>query len=233
MIRHKYLKGFLICICSLFSVNALPQSVILLKSPDNNLTIEINTKDSLSWRLTKGKKILLQRAIAGIDIENNAYIGFDERVKSTKRTTKNELLHPLVAVRQSVISDIYNELTIDLKSGHTIVFRAYDNGVAYRWITHFKDSINVKNEIVDYLFPDNNRVLWGVEENNNSFPISSCCLKTLHWLHFHMNNIAAFRYICLHLRVQKCFSVKLICWIILICFSLVQAVIRLPVAFPK
>lgn len=165
MIRHKYLKGFLICICSLFSINVFPQSVILLESPGKNLTIEINTKDSLSWKLMKGKEILVNHAVAGIDIEHKPYIGFNERVKSINRAAKNEVLHPVVAVRQSSIKDAFNELTINLKSGASVIFRAYDNGVAYRWVTHFKDSINVKNEIVDYQFPNNNRVLWGVEEN--------------------------------------------------------------------
>jgi len=165
MIRHKYLKGFLICICSLFSFNVFPQSVILLQSPGKNLTIEINTKDSLSWKLMKGKEVLVDHAVAGIDIAHKTYIGFNERVKSINRVAKDEVLHPVVAIRQNSIRDTYNELTINLKSGNAIIFRAYDNGVAYRWVTHFKDSINIKNEIVDYQFPDNNRVLWGVEEN--------------------------------------------------------------------
>ena len=165
MIRLKRLKGFFVCICSLFSVHAFPQSVMLLKSPDNNLSIEINTKDSLSWKLTKGKETLLSHAVAGIDIENKTYVGFNEHVKSINRSSKNELIHPVVAIRQASIRDVYNELKISFKSGHAIVFRAYDNGVAYRWITRFKDTINIKNEIVDYQFPDNNRVFWGVEEN--------------------------------------------------------------------
>ncbi|WP_177222813.1 glycoside hydrolase family 97 protein [Chitinophaga sp. YR627] len=139
--------------------------MILLSSPDKSLTIEINTKDSLSWKLMKGKEILVDHAVAGIDIEHKSYIGFNERIKSFNKVAKSELLHPVVAVRQSSIKDAFNELTINLKSGNSIIFRAYDNGVAYRWVTHFKDSINVKNEIVDYQFPDNNHVLWGVEEN--------------------------------------------------------------------
>lgn len=165
MIQNKPVKGLFIWACCFFSVNAFSQSLIQLKSPDNNLTIEVNTKDSLSWTLIKGNETLLSHAIAGLDIENKPYVGFNEKVKSVDRVSKNDVIYPVVAVRQQAIRDVYNELKINFKNGNAIIFRAYDNGVAYRWITHFKDSINVKNEIVDYVFPDNNRVLWGTEEN--------------------------------------------------------------------
>lgn len=165
MIQIKPVKGLLVWACCLFSITAFPQSPILLKSPDNSLTIEVNTKDSLSWKLIKGNETLLSHAVAGLDIENKSYVGFKEQVKSVDRVSKNDIIYPVVAVKQKVIPDVYNELRINFRSGNAIIFRAYKNGVAYRWVTHFKDSIHVKNEIVDYMFPDNNRVLWGTETN--------------------------------------------------------------------
>lgn len=166
MIQNKAVTVLFIWVCCLFPITSFPQSVILLKSPGNNLTIEINTKDSLSWKLVKGNEILVNRALAGLDIENKPHIGFNEQLKSVDRVSKNDIIYPTIAVRQKVIRDAYNELKINFRSGSSIIFRAYDNGVAYRWLTHFKDSINIENEIVDYTFPDNNRVLWGMEENN-------------------------------------------------------------------
>lgn len=165
MIQNKTVTALFVCVCCLFAVTSFSQSSLLLTSPGNNLTIEISTKDSLSWKLMKGKETLLSRAVAGLDIENKPYIGFSEQVKSVNRISKNDIIYPTVAVRQQTIRDVYNELRINFRSGNAIIFRAYDNGVAYRWITHFKDSINIKHEIVDYVFPDNNRVLWGIEEN--------------------------------------------------------------------
>lgn len=107
----------------------------------------------------------MSHASAGLEIENKPYVGFNEQVKSVDRVSKNDIIYPTVAVRQRAIRDVYNELRINFRNGHAIIFRAYDNGVAYRWVIHFKDSINIKHEIVDYVFPDNNRVLWGIEEN--------------------------------------------------------------------
>lgn len=165
MIQNKPFKGLIIWVYCLLAIPAFSQSPIQLKSPDNQLTIEINTADSLSWKLAKGDATLLSHAVAGLDIANKPYIGFKERIRSIERTSKNDIIHPVVAVRQQNINDIYNEVKINFKSGNTIIFRAYDNGVAYRWITRFNDSVNVNNEIVDYTFPENNQVFWGIEEN--------------------------------------------------------------------
>ena len=165
MIQNKPVKGLLVWACCLFSINTFSQSPILLTSPGKNLTIEVNTKDSLSWKLTQKNETLVSHAVAGLDIENKPYIGFNEQVKSVEKVSKNDIIYPTVAIRQKAIRDIYNELKINFKSGNAVIFRAYDNGVAYRWVTHFKDSVNVKNEIVDYVFPENNRVFWGIEEN--------------------------------------------------------------------
>ncbi|WP_298736982.1 glycoside hydrolase family 97 protein [uncultured Chitinophaga sp.] len=165
MTQNKALTALLVWICCLLPLISFSQSSILLSSPGNQLAIEINTKDSLSWTLRKGNETLVSRALAGLDFEGKSYIGFNERVKSIDKVSKDDIIHPTVAVRQQTIRDVYNELKINFRSGNAIIFRAYNNGVAYRWITHFRDSVNVKNEIVDYAFPDNNRVFWGTEEN--------------------------------------------------------------------
>ena len=52
---------------------------------------------------------------------------------------------------RSLITAIY--LTIYFKSGFSVEFRAYNDGVAYRFETFFKDDITVKNEISELAFP--------------------------------------------------------------------------------
>jgi alpha-glucosidase len=44
-------------------------------------------------------------------------------------------------------------LSIEFKQPFRVEFRVYDDGVAYRILTQFKDSITVKNEIAEFNFP--------------------------------------------------------------------------------
>jgi alpha-glucosidase len=48
---------------------------------------------------------------------------------------------------------------------YAVVFRAYNNGVAYRFETMLKDTVAVLNETASFQFPQNNRVLWTGEAN--------------------------------------------------------------------
>ena len=43
--------------------------------------------------------------------------------------------------------------TISFNSGFSLQFRAYNDGVAYRFETSLKDEITVKNEISEFQFP--------------------------------------------------------------------------------
>ena len=59
------------------------------------------------------------------------------------------MLEPVVAYKRSKIADNCNTLLIAFRSGVAIQFRAYNDGVAYRFETSLKDEITVKNEIAD------------------------------------------------------------------------------------
>ena len=56
-------------------------------------------------------------------------------------------------IKRSEITDNCNILTIIFTSGFALQFRAYNDGVAYRFETAFKDEIIVKDEISDFIFP--------------------------------------------------------------------------------
>ena len=48
------------------------------------------------------------------------------------------------------IKDHYNEIVITFLQPYTLYFRAYNDGVAYRLQTRFKDSINITSEVTEF-----------------------------------------------------------------------------------
>src|SRR5207249_2241529 len=61
------------------------------------------------------------------------------------------IVSPVPDIRKN-ISNIYNELLIQFNQNFSVVFRAYNDGVAYRIISKFKDSITIKNETAIFQF---------------------------------------------------------------------------------
>ena len=55
--------------------------------------------------------------------------------------------------RANELRDHYNELTLRFKKAWNVEFRAYDDGIVYRFVSRAKKPFNVLDEIVDYQFP--------------------------------------------------------------------------------
>ena len=64
----------------------------------------------------------------------------------------------MVAEKRKVVKDHFNELAIEFKKPFSIIIRAYDDGIAYRFLTHFRDTIYIENELAEVRFPNNPHV---------------------------------------------------------------------------
>src|SRR4029078_700408 len=74
------------------------------------------------------------------------------KIKSAKTKNINETIIAQIPVSRKNIPNNYNELTINFKNNFIVIFRAYNDGVAYRIATTFKDSIIIQNETVQFDF---------------------------------------------------------------------------------
>ena len=124
-----------------------------VSSPDGKISLTVNVGTDIKWSATlEGKEIINSSKIAMI-LENGRVLGENEKVKKIKVSQLNEIIKPVVANKRSEITDNCNILVISFNSGFSLQFRAYNDGVAYRFETFLKDDIIVKNEISEYNFP--------------------------------------------------------------------------------
>jgi len=147
-------------------------------SPDGKITMTVNVGTDI--RLTAsfdGKELISDSKIAMI-LANGKILGENEKLGKAVFTKINDIIHPVVANKKSEIPDICNVLIITLKSGFSVQFRAYNDGVAYRFETSLKEEITVKNEIADFVFPAGSHAWYPLEtsfmsHNERTFVFSS------------------------------------------------------------
>lgn len=122
-------------------------------SPDGRLTLSINCGEQCTWTLSiggtpvsTGNRIGMECKLPGGAVR---ILGDKARVQRVlKGQVRSNVATPFY--RQKEVQDHYNWLTLKMKGGYDIELRAYDRGVAYRLVTHFKDSLNVRNEFVEF-----------------------------------------------------------------------------------
>lgn len=148
----KKLNLLLTCTCALFALSVQGQKQLLLSSPDGKLKSTITVGDKLTYDIScNGQQVLAPSPISAT-LDNGKVWGDKARlVKVTEKKNDTQIDAPFY--RSSCVRDYYNELTLRFKGDYSVVFRAYNDGVAYRFVNHAKKPFCILNEEVDYRFP--------------------------------------------------------------------------------
>ena len=124
----------------------------VLKSPGGKLETVVSADEDLTYCVRSGNKELLSQSPVALVLDNQV-LGKDVKVrKSRYRKNVGETVQT-VNYRVPSFSVVYNELNLEFKGGYGILFRAYDEGIAYRFYTRMKDSLIVKDEVAELNFP--------------------------------------------------------------------------------
>lgn len=142
------LLTFLLC---LFVANRFSaQSSYSVSSPDGALRVAIETKPDLRWQLFLHDQALTNPAMVSMNIAGNGMLGSRSEVLRSEKNTVNRTLQPAVKQKSADIPENYNELTLHFKGDWGLVFRAYNEGVAYRFFTKFSGKITVLDETYSF-----------------------------------------------------------------------------------
>lgn len=137
-----------------------------LTSPDKQITIKVNASKSLSWSVLRNKEVLIKPSDMSMTFAGGNNPGILPVVLKAGTKKVNETITAAVPVRNKQMADLYNELRLTMKGGYTIEFRAYNDGVAYRFVTEFgNETVEVNDENVNFNFNDNCRIYLPEEKN--------------------------------------------------------------------
>src|SRR6187200_801253 len=144
---------------SLLSFNTIAQQSYLLYSPDSSIRLEVGAKEKLSWHLYSGKELLIHSSNIDLQLKNQKRLSGNLIISSHRYTKANETIIVPVPYRKKTIIDKYNQLELIFKEPFSVQFRLYNEGMAYRIGTRFKDSMIIENE--NALFEvDGNASIW-------------------------------------------------------------------------
>lgn len=163
------MKYFSILLISIFFLVACEKKDIEVVSPGSKLRIVLETKDSLSFKvLFKGKEIIESSGI-GLDVDGRI-LGVNPKIKTIHFRSVNETIEPLYG-KFKFLSDVYNETRIDFEGDYSLIVRAYDEGVAYRFVTNLEGKIIVNDEIANVNIANDPAVIFQETANYTSWEL--------------------------------------------------------------
>ena len=149
MIRVQIILIFILAI----SLRAYPQKEYVVSSPSKRISVSIRVGDSIYYSLRlENHTVLAPSPVAMISAQRS--LGLDAHViKEVRRAVNESIVNP-VPFKRKVIPNHYNELVIFFREKFSLIFRAYDDGIAYRFQTALKDSLYVDQEIATFRFAE-------------------------------------------------------------------------------
>ena len=115
-----------------------------LQSPSGDIKVSVTAGEQLMWSVSAQGTVVLEPSALSMALDNGIVFGRGVKVKKAVKRSVDRTLTP-VAYRQAQVRDNYNELTLRC-GGYSVVFRAYDDGAAYRFIADQKKTFNVLSE---------------------------------------------------------------------------------------
>ena len=141
------------------------QTSYSLLSPDKRIEVTIRTGERFSYDVLFKGTPLLQNSTFSIDIDHNT-LGLQPKVKTAKERSYDGTLEPPVRQKFARVRENYNELRLTMEGNYAVVFRAYNEGVAYRLETSLPQTeVKVYSEEASFNFPDDYRVFYPLEES--------------------------------------------------------------------
>jgi len=158
----QYQRTSVICLCFLLTFSVQAQKKYTVLSPDKTIELNVSVADSISYNVFLDKKELVGRSV--ISFKTDANKGNNWKVSKAKQSFMNELLYPVILQKSASVKNIYNQLRIDFANGLSLVWRAFDNGVAWQWVTNNTGSYKVVSEQAVFSFDPNGRAWYPQEE---------------------------------------------------------------------
>ena len=154
MLKEKLSVVCFVLFFSVFSFLAHANQPLELKSPDGKITVSLNLSDKIYYSIASDNEPLLENCYLQMTV-NNLVLGQNPKLLKQERSFENEKIEPLVPMKFSTVNSEYNKLFLTFSENYSVEFRAFNDGVAYRFITNNKNKSIVKSEDFAVHFPAN------------------------------------------------------------------------------
>lgn len=135
----------------LITASAFAQKNYPLKSPDSRIQVNLHIGKSISYTLHYDQQQILALSEIGLVLPGGRKISENVKVSSVRYdSTEENVISPLY--RQSQFTTKWNEVNIRFDNHTGLIFRLYNEGIAYRLYNNQKKGFDLEKEIVEFNF---------------------------------------------------------------------------------
>jgi alpha-glucosidase len=152
-------------IAQLSLLSPLKAQNLVVNSPDNRISVTLSISDRISWSAIFDQKAVIEKSTISMDMGNGRVLGRFPKLKSNKSHSFSEEIIPQVPYKDAKIQSNYNQLTMSFRGDYQLIFRAYDDGISYRFVDNNRKSEVVVSEEFTIDFPEGSTSFFPKEDS--------------------------------------------------------------------
>ena len=121
-------------------------------SPDGHISATVMVGEDIRYSVSRNEQTLIAPSTISMNLSDGTVFGQNDKVRKTVRTSFDERFST-VAYKKAEVRDNYNQILLNFKE-FSLIFRAYDDGVAYRFVSNLdkKKTYEVISEQAEFNF---------------------------------------------------------------------------------
>lgn len=146
------IKFYAFALLLLSSFNSISAKEYRLQSPSGKIAANIDCGDNLSFSVCCNGKEVLAKSPVSMTLSDGTVWGEKAKITKAVRKSNKSIIESLFSP-SATMPDVYNSLTLRMKGGWSVEFRAYDDGFAYRFASTLDKPYEIAAEQTDFNFP--------------------------------------------------------------------------------
>jgi alpha-glucosidase len=160
-------------------VEAQKKKEIEILSPDMTISVKVSAGEKLEWSVQRNGRQVLNPSSISLQINDGGILGNNPVIKSSKSIEVNTAFDA-INYKKKTVKDHYIQVRLECKNNFGVIFRVYNDAVAYRFFTSRPGEIIINNEEANFNFPDDYRsfipYMWDYRDGR----IFNCSFESLY-----------------------------------------------------
>lgn len=135
-------------------VNA--QKDFTVSSPDGNIQLRVHTGANIEWSMTHQSQVIIAPSTISLTLHTGEVLGANPKIRTpmTVGAKFEKIDNEITAInyKKETVDNKYNQLTLSCKGDYGVIFRLYNDGVAYRFFTKKKGELVIRSEQAEFNF---------------------------------------------------------------------------------
>jgi len=158
-------KVLLVLLVALTGFSFARAKVYKLTSPggETSVVVHISRDEGITAEIYYQNREMIIFGPIGMVVNDGLWLGIHPKVKKVNLNEVNEIIYPVVQNNNAMVKNHYKEMELIFRGNFRILFRAFDDGAAYRIKTDMDGELTVIRESGSLTFPEDETIFFPTE----------------------------------------------------------------------